>query len=158
MVPQVQAAVRLARPWRFEAVIMAVLFEHEQLIEQVRRCLETVSAEKHLSDGNPPGGRCVPTGSSDSEAGYSTRRIKAGLSWPGLLTIRDTGYASSCRPVFRESTSRTSCTCVRAGSSQASSSALARITGMRWCSLAIKGSASVVVIVKVERSSPSGVA
>ena len=54
---QLQAEVQLGRPWRFEAVIMAVLLAHEKRIEQVRMRLEAVSAEKHLPDGNPPEGR-----------------------------------------------------------------------------------------------------
>jgi hypothetical protein len=48
-----QAEVQLGRPWRFEAVIMAVLLAHEKRIEQVRMRLEVISMEKHLSDGTP---------------------------------------------------------------------------------------------------------
>jgi hypothetical protein len=48
-----QAEVQLGRPWRFEAVIMAVLLAHEKRIEQVHMCLEVISMEKHLSDGTP---------------------------------------------------------------------------------------------------------
>jgi ketosteroid isomerase-like protein len=43
---QLQAEVPLGRPGRFEAVIMAVLLAHEKLLDQVRKRLETVSAEK----------------------------------------------------------------------------------------------------------------
>jgi len=32
---QFQAEVQLGRPWRFEAVLMAVLLAHEKLMEQV---------------------------------------------------------------------------------------------------------------------------
>jgi hypothetical protein len=87
---------------------------------------------------------------------YSTRWIKVSLSMLGLLTIRDTGYASSSMPVLRESTSRTSCAFVRSGSSQASSRSRSRITGMRLWSCATKPSESLVMIVKVWISSPSG--
>ena len=48
-----QSEVQLRRPWRFEAVIMAVLLAHEKRIEQVRMRLEVISMEKHLSDGTP---------------------------------------------------------------------------------------------------------
>jgi hypothetical protein len=48
-----QAEVQLGRPWRFEAVIMAVLLAHDKRIEQVRMRLEIISMEKHLSDGTP---------------------------------------------------------------------------------------------------------
>jgi hypothetical protein len=51
-----QAEVQLGRPSKFETVLMAVLFAHEKRIEQVRRRLEAISVEKHLSDGNPPEG------------------------------------------------------------------------------------------------------
>jgi hypothetical protein len=44
--PQVQVAVLLGRPWKFEAVLMAVLLAHEKRLAQVRRRLEAVSAEK----------------------------------------------------------------------------------------------------------------
>ena len=54
---QLQAEVPLGRPWRFEAVIMAVLLVHEKLIEQVGMRLETVCAETHLPNGDPPQGR-----------------------------------------------------------------------------------------------------
>ena len=50
---QLQAEVQLGRPWRFEAVMMAVLLAHEKRLEQVRMRLEAISAEKHLPDGNP---------------------------------------------------------------------------------------------------------
>ena len=43
---QLQAEVPLGRPGRFEAVIMAVLLAHEKRLDQVRKRLETVSAEK----------------------------------------------------------------------------------------------------------------
>jgi hypothetical protein len=52
-----QAEVQLGRPWKFEAVIMAMLLAHEQRLEQVRTRLEAVCAETHLPDGNPPEGR-----------------------------------------------------------------------------------------------------
>jgi hypothetical protein len=42
---QVQVEVHLGRPWRFEAVLMAVLLAHEKLLDQVRMRLEAVSAE-----------------------------------------------------------------------------------------------------------------
>jgi len=51
-----QAEVQLGRPWRFEAVLMAVLLAHENLIDQVRMSLEAVSVEKPLPDGNPSDG------------------------------------------------------------------------------------------------------
>jgi hypothetical protein len=54
---QLQAEVQLGRPWKFEAVIMAMLLAHEQWLEQVRTRLEAVCAETHLPDGNPPEGR-----------------------------------------------------------------------------------------------------
>jgi hypothetical protein len=54
---QVQAEVLLGRPWKFEAVLMAVLLAHEKLLNQVQRRLEAISAEKHVPDGNPPEGR-----------------------------------------------------------------------------------------------------
>jgi hypothetical protein len=54
---QLQAEVPLGRPWRFEAVIMAVLLAHEKLIEQVRMRLEAVSMEEHLPDENLPEGQ-----------------------------------------------------------------------------------------------------
>jgi hypothetical protein len=39
--PQLQAEVRLGRPWRFEAVLMAVLLEHEKRMgELVNRLKE----------------------------------------------------------------------------------------------------------------------
>jgi hypothetical protein len=49
---QRQAAVPLGRPWRFEAVIMAVLWAYEKRLEQVRIRLEAISVEEHLFDGN----------------------------------------------------------------------------------------------------------
>jgi hypothetical protein len=54
-----QAEVPLGRPWTLEAVMMAVLLAHEQLLEQVRMRLEAVSTEKHNGgpDGNPSEGR-----------------------------------------------------------------------------------------------------
>ena len=54
---QLQAEVQLGRPWKFEAVIMAMLLAHEQRLDQVRTRLEAVCAETHLPDGNPPEGR-----------------------------------------------------------------------------------------------------
>ena len=44
--PQVQAEVLLGRPWKFEAVLMAVLLAHEKRLDQIRMRLEAVSAEK----------------------------------------------------------------------------------------------------------------
>jgi hypothetical protein len=44
--PQVQAEVLLGRPWKFEAVLMAVLLAHEKRLNQVQRRLDAVSAEK----------------------------------------------------------------------------------------------------------------
>jgi hypothetical protein len=44
---QVQAEVQLGRPWKFEAVVMAVLLAHEKRLDQVRRRLEAVSAEEY---------------------------------------------------------------------------------------------------------------
>jgi hypothetical protein len=46
-----QAEVQLGRPWTFEAVLMAVLFAHEQQLEQIRKRLEDGSTEKHMPDG-----------------------------------------------------------------------------------------------------------
>jgi hypothetical protein len=43
---QLQAVVRLGRPWTFEAVLMAVLCAHAKRLEQVRMSLEAFSAEK----------------------------------------------------------------------------------------------------------------
>jgi hypothetical protein len=54
---QLQAEVQLGRPWKFEAVLMALLLAHEKLIDQARMRLEAVSVEKHLPDGNRPEGR-----------------------------------------------------------------------------------------------------
>jgi hypothetical protein len=47
---QLQAEIQLGRPWRFEAVLMAVVLAHEKLMEQVRMRLEAVNAEEHLPD------------------------------------------------------------------------------------------------------------
>jgi hypothetical protein len=52
-----QTEVPLGRPWTFEAVLMAVLLAHEKQLEQVGMRLESISAAKHLPDGNPPAGR-----------------------------------------------------------------------------------------------------
>lgn len=43
-----QAEVQLGRPWKFEAVLMAVLLDHEKRLEQIRMRLEAVSMEEHL--------------------------------------------------------------------------------------------------------------
>jgi hypothetical protein len=51
---QLQAEVQLGRPWRFEAVIMAVLFAHAKQLEQIRMRLEAISTETHRPEGNPP--------------------------------------------------------------------------------------------------------
>jgi hypothetical protein len=53
---QVQAGVYASRPWVFETIIMAVLLEHEKLLEQVRMRLKAVSSRRHHSvpDGDPP--------------------------------------------------------------------------------------------------------
>jgi hypothetical protein len=53
---QLQTEVQLGRPWRLEAVMMAVLMDHEQRLEQVWMRLEAIRAENHLPDGNPPDG------------------------------------------------------------------------------------------------------
>ena len=37
---QIEAGVQLGRPWRFEAVLMATLLEHEKRIEQLLRQLK----------------------------------------------------------------------------------------------------------------------
>ena len=54
--PQVQVEVHLGRPWRFEAVLMAVLPAHEKQIERVHMRLEAVNAENYppMPDENPP--------------------------------------------------------------------------------------------------------
>jgi hypothetical protein len=49
---QVQAEVLLGRPWKFEAVLMAVLPAHEKRLDQVRMRLEAVSAEKDCHQPN----------------------------------------------------------------------------------------------------------
>jgi hypothetical protein len=49
-----QAEVQLGRPWRFEAVIMAVLLAHEKRIEQIRMRLEAFHVEKPPAEGNLP--------------------------------------------------------------------------------------------------------
>jgi hypothetical protein len=54
---QLQAVVLALRPRALQLMVMAVLLEHEKRLEQVRRRLEAVSAEKRLPDGNPPDGR-----------------------------------------------------------------------------------------------------
>jgi hypothetical protein len=43
---QLQAEVPLGRPSGFKAVLIAVLLAHEKRLEQVRRRLEAVRAEK----------------------------------------------------------------------------------------------------------------
>lgn len=43
-----QAEVQLGRPWKFEAVLMAVLLDHEKRLERIRMRLEAVSMEEHL--------------------------------------------------------------------------------------------------------------
>ncbi len=40
---QLRAEVPLGQPWRFEAVLMAVLLAHEKWLEQVQRRLEAIS-------------------------------------------------------------------------------------------------------------------
>jgi hypothetical protein len=49
-----QAEVPLGRPWRVEAVIMAVLLAHEKWLEQVRMRLEAFDVEKPPAEGNLP--------------------------------------------------------------------------------------------------------
>jgi hypothetical protein len=49
---QVQAEVLLGRPWKFEAVLMAMLLAHEKRLDQVRMRLEAVSAEKDRHQPN----------------------------------------------------------------------------------------------------------
>ena len=51
---QLQAEMQLGRPWRFEAVIMAVLLAHEKRLEQVYLRLEALSTENDLPEGDPP--------------------------------------------------------------------------------------------------------
>ena len=51
---QLQGAVPLGQPWRFEAVCMAVLLAHEKVLDQVRTRLEAIRTEKDLPEGNPP--------------------------------------------------------------------------------------------------------
>jgi hypothetical protein len=53
---QVQAEVRLGRPWTFEAVVMAVLLAHEKRLDQVRMRLEAVRVEEHrrMPEGDHP--------------------------------------------------------------------------------------------------------
>jgi hypothetical protein len=41
---QLQAEVRLGRPWRFEAVLMAVLLEHEKRVGELANRLEELKA------------------------------------------------------------------------------------------------------------------
>lgn len=55
---QLPTEVQLRRPWKFEAVLMAVVLEHEERLEQIRLRLEAVSAEKHhrVPGGKPPEG------------------------------------------------------------------------------------------------------
>jgi hypothetical protein len=49
-----QAEMLLGRPWRFEAVIMALLLAHEQRLKQVRMRLEAIHAETHRPAVHPP--------------------------------------------------------------------------------------------------------
>jgi hypothetical protein len=51
---QLQAEEQLGRPWTFEAVLMAVLLDHEKRLEPVRTRLEAIRTEEHLPQGNPP--------------------------------------------------------------------------------------------------------
>ena len=53
---QVQAEVQLGRPWRFEAVLMAVLLAHEKRLDQVRMRLEAIGAEsrRRMPEGDHP--------------------------------------------------------------------------------------------------------
>jgi hypothetical protein len=53
---QLQAEIRLGRPWTFETVLMAVLLTHEKQIEQIRMRLRAISAEKYVPDRNPSDG------------------------------------------------------------------------------------------------------
>jgi hypothetical protein len=54
---QLQAEVALGQPWRFEAVLMAVLLAHAKRMDQVCMRLEAVSMEEHLPGENLPEGR-----------------------------------------------------------------------------------------------------
>jgi hypothetical protein len=53
---QLQAEIQLGRPWRFEAVLVAVLLAHEKLLDQVRMRLEALSAEncRRMPEGDHP--------------------------------------------------------------------------------------------------------
>jgi hypothetical protein len=51
---QLQAEVQLGQPWMFEAVLMAVLLDHEKRLEQIRTRLEAIRMEEHLPQRNPP--------------------------------------------------------------------------------------------------------
>jgi hypothetical protein len=51
---QLQAEMQLGRPWRFEAVMVAVLLAHEKRLAQVRMRMGAISAETHRPEGNPP--------------------------------------------------------------------------------------------------------
>jgi hypothetical protein len=47
---QLQAAVQLGRPWRFEAVLMAVLLEHEKREEVVVKRIEELGGGISIAD------------------------------------------------------------------------------------------------------------
>jgi hypothetical protein len=51
---RLQSEVPPGRPWRFEAVMMAVLLAHAKRLEQVRVRWEAIGAETHRPEGNPP--------------------------------------------------------------------------------------------------------
>jgi hypothetical protein len=53
---QVQAGVYASRRWALGTFVLAVLSEHEKLLEQGRMRLEAVSSRRHHSvpDGDPP--------------------------------------------------------------------------------------------------------
>ena len=53
---QLQGAVPLGQPWRFEAVCMPVLLAHETLIDQARMRLEAVIVGTYYcgANGNAP--------------------------------------------------------------------------------------------------------
>jgi HD-like signal output (HDOD) protein len=42
----IQAGVMVARPWRFEAVLMAVLLEHEKRVEQLESLLDEIQRHR----------------------------------------------------------------------------------------------------------------
>jgi hypothetical protein len=69
--------VQLGRPWRFEAILVTVLLAHEKRLDQVRRRLEAVSAEKdrHQPNADRPDRRAISGHPvvSGRHAGDSTR-------------------------------------------------------------------------------------